>query len=571
MLRAIIRFCLRFPWPTVIAAVGLGIAGGVSLLHADYDVFPEFAAPIVTVYTTVSGLAPRDVESLVTTPIEDAVIGVPGLDTLRSQSVSGISVVTAIFHGGTNLYRDRQFVAERVAAAARLLPSNARPVLPASESAAGIVLDVGLTSNRLSLMQLTELTRAVIRPALLAVPGVASVPIFGARPRQWQVRVEPKALIAAHIGLNQVTRAAAAASGVKSAGLLDTANQRFLLQSHGQAADLSQLAHSIIARRGGTPLTLGDVAHVVAGSPPPIGAALIGQKPGLLLIVTSLYGSNTLKVAHGLEKALRRLGPGLAREGVEIDTHALRPTTFIIEALHNLRNSLLIGAGLILIVLVLALRNWRIALVSFATVPLALLLTALVLYEFGLSLNTLSLGGLAIALGSIVDDAIIDIENIRRRLHENQTATQPAPRLRVILDASTEVRTPVVFATIAIALIFLPMFTLGGIAGRLFAPLAIAFIVAILASLVLAMTVTPALAALLLGRGGIAAKDPLLVTKARQLHHRALFAARRHGRAGLAIFAALALVALGSLALLPTRFLPRFHENDVIGQDVPPR
>jgi CzcA family heavy metal efflux pump len=570
MLRAIVRLCLRFPWPTLFVVLGLALAGAAALVNANYDVFPNFAPPIITIYTTVPGLAPRDVASLVTTPIEDAVIGVPGLATLRSQSVAGVSRVTAVFHGNTDLYRDRELVAERVASAANLLPADARTVLPPSESAAGIVLDVGLTSDRLSLMQLTELTRAVIRPALLAVPGVATVPIFGARPQQWQVRVEPGTLLAAHVGFNQVIAAAAAASGIKSAGLVATANQRFLVQSHGQAADLAQLSHTVISRDAATPLTLGNVAHIVAASAPPIGAALIGQKPGLLLVITSLYGSNTLKVAHGLEAALRRLEPGLARLGVKLDTHALRPTTFITEALHNLLDSLLIGTGLILVVLIFALRNWRIALISFVTIPLALLFTVLVLDEAGLSLNTLSLGGLAIALGVIVDDAIIDIENIRRRLHENQARPEPLSRLRVILDASVEVRTPIIFASLAIAVIFLPMFTLTGVAGRLFAPLATAFIVAILASLGLAMTLTPALSALLLGKGGIAAKDPLFVRKARQLHQRALVAVRRRGRVLLALVAALALAALASLLFLPSRFLPHFHENLVIGHFLAP-
>ncbi len=253
--------------------------------------------------------------------------------------------------------------------------------------------------------------------------------------------------------------------------MVDTENQRFLVQSHGQAADLAQLAASVIDRQGATPLTLGAVAAIAAGSPPPIGAALIGQKPGLLLIISSEYGANTLQVASGLRQALARLAPALAHAGVDLDAHALEPTTFIFEALRDLRNSLLIGAGLILVVIVGALRNWRVALISFATIPLALLLAILVLDRFGFTLNAFSLGGLAIALGIIVDDAIIDIENIRRRLHANEALPQPAPRLRVILDASLEVRTPIIFATLAIIVIFLPVFALTGVAGRLFAPL----------------------------------------------------------------------------------------------------
>src|SRR5579863_7390776 len=422
MLRAIVRDSLRHPWLVVFAVLALGGAGIDSLLHANLDVFPNFAPPIVVVNTTVPGLAPNDVETLVTTPIEDAVDGVPGLAKMRSQSVAGLSVVTATFGGGGDLYRDRQLVAERVATVASVLPAGARSQLMPAQSATGTVLDIGLTSSRLSLMQLTELTRAVIRPALLAVPGVANAPIFGARPQQWQVQVDPQKLLSARIGLNQVVSAASSASGVRSAGMLDTANQRFVVQSHGQAADLAQLAQTVVKTGAQTPLSLGDVAKVVAASPPPTGAALIGQEQGLLLVVTSLYGSNTLKVAQGLRQAIAQLRPGLAREGVQIDGHALEPTTFIIEALHDLRDSLAIGTGLILFVLMFALRDWRISFISFVTIPLALLYTVVVLNASGLSLNSFSLGGLAIALGSIADDAIIDIENIRRRLHENQNA-----------------------------------------------------------------------------------------------------------------------------------------------------
>ena len=570
MLQTVVRHSLRYPWLVVLVAVVLGGAGLISLQHANYDVFPNFSPPIVRIDTIVPGLAAGDVETMVTTPVEDAINGIPGLSKLRSQSVAGLSAVTAVFRGGTDLYRDRQLVAERIAGAASLLPIGARPQLLPSQSATGTVLDIGLTSSRLNLIQLTELTRAVIRPALLAVPGVANVVIFGAQPQQWQVRVDPETLLSAHVGLNQVIKAAASGSGIRRAGVLDTPNQRFVIQSHGQSTTLAQLAETVIAPTATPPLTLGAVAHLTVGSAPPIGAALIGQQPGLLLIVSAQYGANTLKVADGLRQAIDRIAPGLANAGVELDRHALQPCTFILEALTDLRNSLLIGAALILIVIFVALRNWRVALISFATIPIALLIAVLILDAFGFTLDTFSLGGLAIAIGIIVDDAIIDIENIRRRLHENQARSDPAPRLRIILEASLEVRVPIVFATLAIIVVFLPVFAMGGLAGRLFAPLASAVIIAIVVSLFLALTLTPALAALLLRSGGIANAEPIFVTGTRRLHQRALTVAHRHGLVGLALFAALAIAALVSLAFLPTRFLPRFHENDVIAHFLAP-
>ena len=570
MLQTFVRHSLRYPWLVVLVAVVLGGAGLISLQHADYDVFPNFSPPIVRIDTIVPGLAAGDVETMVTTPVEAAINGVPGLTKLRSQSVAGLSAITAVFRGSTDLYRDRELVAERIVSATSSLPAGARPQLLPSQSATGTVLDIGLTSSRLDLIQLTELTRAVIRPALLAVRGVANVVIFGAQPQQWQVRVDPQTLLAAHVGLNQVITAAAAASNIRRAGVLDTPNQRFIVQSHGQAASLAQLGVTVIDPRATLPLTLDAVARLTVGSAPAIGAALIGQQSGLLLIVSAQYGANTLKVADGLRRALDQLAPGLANAGVEVDRHALQPGTFILEALSDLRNSLLIGAGLILVVIFIALRNWRVALISLATIPLALLITVLVLDSFGYTLDTFSLGGLAIAIGIVVDDAIIDIENIRRRLHENQVLSDPTPRLRVILEASLEVRIPIVFATLAIIVVFLPVFAMGGLAGRLFAPLASAVVIAIVVSLFLALTLTPALAALLLRSGGIAANEPFFVTATRRFHHKAITVAQRHKLVGLAFVAVLAVAALVSLAFLPTRFLPRFHENDVIAHFLAP-
>jgi len=570
MLQTVVRYSLRYPWLIVFVIVVLGGAGAISLQRADYDVFPNFAPPIVRVDTIVPGLAAADVETLVTTPLEAAINGVPGLAKLRSQSVAGLSAVTAAFRGGTDLYRDRELLAERIAGATSSLPAGARPQLLPSQSATGTVLDIGLTSSRLSLLQVTELTRAVIRPALLAVRGVASVVIFGAQPQQWQVHVDPQTLLSAHVGLNQVIAAAASGSDIRRAGVLDTPNQRFVVQSHGQATTLAQFGKTVIDPKAKPPVTLDTVAHLSIGSAPAVGAALIGRRPGLLLIVSAQYGANTLKVAAGLSRALDRLAPGLANSGVELDRQALRPGTFIVEALGDLRDSLLVGAALILVVIVVALRNWRVALISFATIPLTLLLTVLILDWFGLTLDIFSLGGLAIAIGIVVDDAIIDIENIRRRLRDSQARSDPTPRLRVMLEASLEVRVPIIFATLAIIVIFLPVFAMGGIAGRLFAPLAITVIVAIVVSLLLALTLTPALAALLLKSGGIASDEPLFVTGTRRLHRRTLAIAQRHGILGLAAVAVLALAAFVSLVFLPTRFLPRFHENDVIAHFLAP-
>ena len=568
MLRAITGFCIRFPILVLLVGLALATAGVGALINANYDVFPEFAAPSVTIDTNLPGFAPRDVEALATTPIEDALSGTPGLALLRSQSITGLSIVTAMFHGGAALDVDRERVAQRLAGLGGLLPAGVVPVLLPSQSATGTVQDVGITSAHKSLIDLTQTTRAVIRPALLAVPGVANVVIFGAEPLTWQVQPNAARMIAAHVGLAQLEQAAAQSTAIAGAGLVETPSQRLILQSHGQPESTADLAQTLVVRRPDGAITLGDIATVTAGSRPPTGAAFVGTRPGLLLIISAQYGANTLDVARGVGHVLQNLAPSLAAQSITLDPHALQPVSFIYQALHDVRDSLLIGAGLILIVLFFALRDWRISLISFVAIPLSLLVAALVLKYFDIGLNTLSLGGLAIALGEVVDDAIVDVENIHRRL---QLAPRPlafAERLKVVLEASLEVRGTIIFATLSVVFIFLPVFAITGTAGRMFAPLAIAYIIAILASLGVAITVTPALSVLLLGR-----TEPRysgFVVRAREFHARTMARAESHFRRLIIALLGITFLAVASLAALPTSFLPRFHENEIIAHFLAP-
>ncbi|HVB17728.1 MAG TPA: efflux RND transporter permease subunit [Stellaceae bacterium] len=564
MMRAIVQFCLRFRLLVLFAALALGIVGAAALFTARYDVFPEYGAPTATIVTNAAGLSPRQIETLVTRPIEYAVNGIPGLSALRSQSMEGLSVVAAVFHGDTDVYLDQQLVAQRLAPITKTLPPGALPVIAPLQSATGIAMAVGLVSSKLSPMELTELTRWTIRPALLAVPGVSKVVIFGAQPEQLQVQFDPNKLIGLDVGLNQLTAAASAASAVRAAGVIDTPNQEFVLTSHGQAPTASALASRLFFQRDGINLTLGDVAHITIGVPPAIGGALVDGKPGLVLAVGLNYGANTLTVTRALDHALARLKPVFERNGITLDSKALRPATFIYAALHDVGYSLAIGGMLILVVLYLALRNWRTAVISFAAIPLSLMTAAMVLGRFGLSLNTLTLGGLAIALGEVVDDAVIGVENIHRRLRENRALEHPRPALAVILGATMEVRSAVIFATAAVVIVFLPILQLSGVAGRLFAPLALAYIFSILASLAVALTLTPALAAMLLARASLPPEDPPLVARAKRLYAHPLAIVDRHPRAVLAVVIVLVIAGLGTAPFLKTRFLPQFHENDLI-------
>ena len=563
-MRAIVAFCLRFRWLILFAALGLALVGVVAVVRAPYDVFPEFGQPTITVVTNAAGLAPRQIEALVSTPVEDVVNGIPGLSVLRSQSMDGLSIVTAVFRGDTDVYLDQQLVAQRLAPLTPTLPPGATPVIAPLQSSTGVALTIGLRAPKLSLMQLTEIARWSVRPVLLAVPGVSKVVIFGARPEQLQVQFDPAKLIALHAGLNQLTAAAAAASMVSGAGVVDTPNQQIFLMSHGQATTPSALAGSLLLRRAHESATLGEVAHIVTAPPPPIGGALVGAKPGLVLVVGSQYGANTLDVTRGLDRALATLAPMLKRDGIIVQPNGLRPAAFIDAALHDVRNSLAIGAILIVLVLYFSLRNWRTAAISFAAIPLSLLAAALILDRFGFSLNTLSLGGLAIALGEVVDDAVVGVENIHRRLRENHALGRPRSVLEVMLRATLEVRKAVIFATLAVVIVFLPVLRLSGVAGRLFGPLGFAYIFAILSSLAVALTVTPALAMLLLGRSHLDPVDPPLIARAKRAYSRLLAAVDRRSRLILAAIAALVTIGLASVPALRTSFLPQFNENDLI-------
>ncbi len=526
--------------------------------------FPEFTAPTVLIESATPGFSAVQTEQLVTDRLERRLTGLPGLARMRSTSEAGLSVVHLVFHGGTDPYADRQRVAGRLAELGAILPAGVVPRLAPMQSSTGTALEIGLYPRAgMSLERLTAIAETELRPALLAVPGVAKIVIFGARPPQFDIALRPGRLLATGFTAADVARAAHAASAVIGAGFIDTGAQRLVLAPEGQARDAAALAQSWLGTRGGLPVSIGDVARVRVGAPPGFGAALIHDRPGLLLLVSSLYGANTLKVADQAGRVVARLTPGLLAQGVGVDPRAFTPAAFIRIALLDLGHVLLIGAGLILLVLLAALRDWRAALISFIAIPVSLLAAVGVITGLGVTLNTMALAGLAIALGELVDDAVVDVENITRRLRENRARAAPEPTLPVILRASLEVRSAIVFASAAVIAAFTPVIMLGGVAGRLFAPLGIAYIAAIAASLAVALVVTPALAALLLGRGGGRARTPPIVLL-QPAYQRLLAGLERAGGMAAALALVAVLAAAASVPLLQARFLPRFRENDVI-------
>ncbi|HVA72467.1 MAG TPA: efflux RND transporter permease subunit [Candidatus Limnocylindrales bacterium] len=565
MLNAIVRFSLRFRGIVIALACALLGYGLYSLTQARYDVFPEFAPPQVVVSTDAPGLAPEQVEVLVTQPIENAINGAPGIQSLRSGSIQGLSVITVNFHSKSNIYLDRQVVAERLAVVAGTLPTGVHPpILAPLTSSTSIVMAVGMTSPKLSVMDLTTVADWTVRQRLLAVHGVAKVVVFGAQTEQAQIQFSPAQLVRHDLTVADVTAAARRATAIRGAGFIDTPNQRIVIQSRGQSISPQQIARTVLLRQGGTNLTLGDVANVVDAPAPRVGGAAVMGHPAIILMISSQYGANTLDVTRGLVQALNGLRPALAAEGITIHDDIFRPADFIETALHNVRTSLLIGGILVIVVLFLFLFNFRTAAISCTAIPLSLLAAVIVLEQLGLSLNTITLGGLAIALGEVVDDAVIDVENIHRRLRENRSLPNPRPVFRVVLDASIEVRSAVVYATFAVILVFVPVLTLSGLAGRIFAPLAVAYICALLASLLVALTVTPALAFLLLGNQDLPAKDPPVVGWLKERYAKLL--AHVEEWPGVVIVAVALLIVLGvaTIPFLKGAFLPELQEGHFI-------
>jgi CzcA family heavy metal efflux pump len=564
MLTAIVRFSLRHRGIVMVFACALLGYGAYSLTQAKYDVFPEFSPPQVVITAEAAGLAPEQVELLVTQPIENAVNGVSGVQSIRSASIQGLSAISVLFDGTTNVYLDRQVVAERLSTLTGSLPAGVNPMIAPLTTSTSIVLAVGLTSPRQSPMRLRTVADWTVKLRLLAVPGVSKIAVFGGDEKQYQVQINPEDLIHHDIGVDQVVAAARQASGIRGAGFITTSNQRIVLQSEGQATSARALADSVVLQRQGANLTLGDVAHVTEAPAPRLGAASVRGRPAVILMVSAQYGANTLDVTRGLDSAMDELRPALLKQDIQVDSSIFRPARFIDTALRNLGASLLIGGVLVLLVLILFLFNLRTAAISCTAIPLSLLAAMIVIQRFGHTLNTMTLGGLAIAIGEVVDDAVIDVENIYRRLRENRASSQPRSVFRVVLDASLEVRSAVVYATFSVILVFLPVLAVGGVTGRIFSPLGVTYIWAILASLVVALTVTPALSMIVLSRGELRAADPPVVRWLRRRYEGLLASVERYPRTVIAAAAGLALVAVSAIPFLGGEFLPSLREGHFI-------
>lgn len=564
MMRWLVGSSLHLRYLMVALAALLLVAGFDTLPNTRLDVFPEFAPPRVEIQTECPGLNTEEVEALVTVPLESSLAGTAWMKTMRSKSVPGLSAIVLYFDRGTDLMRARQLVQERVAGIAPQLPGVANPpVILAPLSTTSRAMKIGLSSEKISLIELSTLARWTIRPRLMAVPGVANVAIWGQRDRQLQALVDPDELRAHGVSLDQVTRAASDATRPAAGGFIDTPTQRLNVAHRSAIQDAQALGKVVVAMDNGAPVTLEDVAQVTEGHQPLIGDGVINDGPGILLIVEKQPWGNTLDVSTEVERVLADMKPGLV--DVDVDTTIFRPATFIERSIDNLSSALILGCLLVIIILALFLWEWRTALISSLAIPVSLVVAALVLHFTGQTINTMVLAGLVIALGEVVDDAIIDVENIVRRLRLERELPNPRPTMQVVLSASLEVRSAIVYATLIVVLALFPIFLMEGLSGSFFRPLAISYGLAVLASMMVALTLTPALTLLLMGKTGHkAGKESPLVGNLHGLYRKILPAWVQRPKRAQGALGALIVAGLVIFPLLGESFLPDFKETDFL-------
>ncbi|MBA2324191.1 MAG: efflux RND transporter permease subunit [Pseudonocardiales bacterium] len=579
MLRWIVGSSLKGRFLVVALAGALLFFGTLSLRHSPVDVFPEFAPTRVEVQTACLGLTSAEVESLVTVPIEQAMSGIAGLETVRSKSVAQLSSVDMIFKDGNDELAARQLVQERIAQVAPNLPTwAAPPMIRPPLSATSRTMHIGMTSKTINLLDLSNVAYWTVRNKLLGVPGVANVAIWGERLDLQQIQVDPKRMAAAGVSLDQVMETASNTvdagllqfanngSAVGTGGSVETPNQRLSVEQSLPLVTAKDFTDVPVEGENHKPVKLGDVANLVRDHQPLFGDAIIGDAPGLMLVVEKFPWGNALDVNKGVEKALDDLRPGL--QGIDFDTTIFRPATFIEDALHNLTTSLVLGALLMVIMLGAFLYEWRTALISVVAIPLALLAAALVFHAQGITINTMILAGFIIALGDIVDDAIVDVENVYRRLTEarakGSTVSAGKSTARIILEASMEVRGAIVYATLIEVVAVTPIILLPGLSGSFFRPLAIAYSLAILASMVVALTVTPALCLILLRKAPLGRRNSPLVgwlqPRYERLLSRIVVRPRRAFAGATVLIVAAALV----LPFMGSELFPAFKERDFL-------
>lgn len=563
MLDRIIGFSLTNRILVLSVALLISMYGLFTVNQMPIDVFPDLNRPTVNIMSEVSGMAPEEVETLVTLPLETVLNGIPGVERVRSTSGIGLSIIYVEFSWNSEVYRNRQLVSEKLQIAKEKLPKGVTPVMGPISSIMGETQLIGLSSPKEQISPLALRTFAdwTIRPRLLSIPGVAQVIAIGGGVEQYQILISAEKLQKKQLTLKEVEEALAKISQNTTGGYLDADKKEFLIRNIGTVRSQQEILDSVIGMHLGAPVYVRDIAIVQVGSQTKRGDGSINAKPAVILSIQKQPGANTVELTKKIETALNQLKKSLPA-GAELHTELFKQSQFIETAIKNVTESLRDGTILVFIILFIFLMNFRTTAITLTAIPLSLLVTAIVFHFLGLSVNTMTLGGLAIAIGELVDDAIVDVENVFRRLKENRNKQNPATTLQVVFNASSEVRNSIVFATLIVVLVFLPLFYLGGIEGRLFIPLGVAYIISLLASLLVSLTVTPVLCSFLLVKSSlIEHPDGRLVTMLKKWDRKFLDLSLDHPSL---IFSVVILLFTSSLALIPRMghdFLPKFNEG----------
>ncbi len=564
MLNSIIRFSLNNRLLVVVVSLVLLIYGGWITAHLPVDVFPDLNRPVVTVLTESHGLAPEEVETLVTLPIETSLNGMPGVTRVRSSSGIGISIIYVEFDWGTDVFRNRQLVAERLQLAKERLPEDISPVMGPISSIMGEIQFVGLTSpdGTADPMELRSTADWLVRPRLMTLPGVSQVVVMGGQLKQYQILVSSEKLQAKLISLEDLKRALAEISENSTGGFIDIGEKEFLIRPLGRVESLEDIQNSAIGMHLGRPVYVKDVAEVKLGPKTKRGEGSINGKHAVILTIQKQPGASTIDLTRQIDRMVADFEKTLPK-GMALQGDLFKQSRFIEASIGNVEEALRDGALMVALILFLFLLNVRTTAITLISIPLSLAMTFIIFKLAGLSINTMTLGGLAIAIGELVDDAIVDVENVFRRLKENRHAAAPRPPLRVIYEASSEVRNSIVFSTIIVVLVFIPLFALSGIEGKLFAPLGIAYIVSLVASLVVSLTITPVLCYYLVSRAKVLKhkEDGPLVRILKSWDEKLLQKTIHHPKT---VIVACAGLLTGALALLPfmgRNFLPEFNEG----------
>ena len=563
MLNRIIKFSLQNRFFVLMAAVG----GLWQTFHTEIDVFPDLNAPTVVVMTEAGGMAAEEVEQLVTFPIETAVNGATHVRRVRSSSTTGFSVVWVEFDWDTDIYLARQIVSEKLATVTENLPENAgNPTLGPQSSILGELLIVGLTADSTSMLDLRTLADWVIRPRLMSTGGVAQVSVLGGDVKEYQILLHPERMKHYNVTLSEIMEAARNMNTNTNGGVIYQYGNEYIVRGVVSTSDTLKMGRTVVKATGGAPVVLEDIADVkVGGQQPKMGLASEKGKPAVLLTVTKQPDTGTIELTEKLEAALHDLQKSLPAD-VHVSTDVFRQSRFIESSISNVQDSLLEGALFVVIVLFLFLANTRTTVISLITLPLALLITILTLHYMGMTINTMSLGGMAIAIGSLVDDAIVDVENVWKRLRENRTLPE-AERLKVrevVFNASREVRMPILNSTLIIVASFVPLFFLSGMEGRMLVPLGVSFIVALFASTIVALTLTPVLCSYLLGhkaKRGSLPKEAFLAVFLKKHYSHSLLWTLSHKKTVIGVTLALFVAALAGFFTLGRSFLPPFNEG----------